>query len=195
MQYVPLPDGMAYDGGLYKQMPGLVRDIKLNVSVVRSPITGAAKPTSSCKAGSLLACPAEGLPTSRLATTRVDALSRQGGGGTSAVDAPDLKGQAGSRTSCDLTLTGGSDPLVSPQVVLPPSQSVSTSGTAPGEPVSPWENMVRVGLLRMLADEARRRVENSHHNVHSSCAMCCVVLPRSQVLRVPRCGLRALNSQ
>ena len=37
VQYVPLPDGMAYDGSLYKQMPGLVRDIKLNVSVVRSP--------------------------------------------------------------------------------------------------------------------------------------------------------------
>ncbi len=48
--------------------------------------------------------------------------------------------------------------LVSPQVVLPPSQSVSTSGTAPGEPVSPWENMVRVSLLRMLADEARGAV-------------------------------------
>jgi len=39
------------------------------------------------------------------------------------------------------------------QVVLPPSQSVSTSGTAPGEPLSPWEGMVRVSLLRMLADE------------------------------------------
>jgi hypothetical protein len=35
---------------------------------------------------------------------------------------------------------------------------VSTSGTAPGEPVSPWENMVRVSLLRMLADEARGAV-------------------------------------
>ena len=32
---MPLPEGMAYDGGLYKQMPALVRDIKLNVSVVR----------------------------------------------------------------------------------------------------------------------------------------------------------------
>ena len=37
VQYVPLPEGMAYDGGLYKQMPALVRDIKLNVSVVRRP--------------------------------------------------------------------------------------------------------------------------------------------------------------
>ena len=38
---MPLPDGMPYDGGLYKQMPNLVRDIKLNVSVVR------ARPTNS----------------------------------------------------------------------------------------------------------------------------------------------------
>jgi len=36
VQYVPLPEGMTYDGGLYKQMPALVRDIKLNVSVVRT---------------------------------------------------------------------------------------------------------------------------------------------------------------
>ncbi len=33
---MPLPEGMVYDGGLYKQMPALVRDIKLNVSVVRT---------------------------------------------------------------------------------------------------------------------------------------------------------------
>ena len=33
---MPLPEGMTYDGGLYKQMPALVRDIKLNVSVVRT---------------------------------------------------------------------------------------------------------------------------------------------------------------
>ena len=36
VQYVPLPEGLPYDGNLFKLHPALVRDIKLNVSVVRA---------------------------------------------------------------------------------------------------------------------------------------------------------------
>jgi hypothetical protein len=60
VQYVPLPDGMPYDGGLYKQMPGLVRDIKLNVSVVRgtpASVCAKAQEMPSFMHNSLCPCP------------------------------------------------------------------------------------------------------------------------------------------
>lgn len=39
VQYMPLAEGQAFDNGLFKLFAGLVRDIKMGVSVVRLPGT------------------------------------------------------------------------------------------------------------------------------------------------------------